>query len=417
VIRRDLDDIAERDLQELCDSGREEDDRIEFKRSFAGGSDLISFSEPQRERAVESLAREVTALLNAKGGDLIIGIKENEGVAQELTPIESASEAAERLRRSLGTRIEPTPRAMRIRSIPAEDSKNGAGYIVIRAESSLQAPHRITKSKEFYLRRGTEASPMNIIEVHDLTLNTRTASARIEDKLRSDLVSVRANQANNRVFHGAGFQIRVVYAPLQPAQIPLDGSILHALTNPEPTFYDGPQKVRNDVAFRSLEINWRPVLRGKLVERWIEGDAKSRAGYAAKRIHSDGTVVFDWFVRYLPEGANTACLRFDWYQGFIAEICHNLDALRAGNPSLNPGILGLAIRSELHAGNLPLLLSGSGMFQEDYAFPALERMHELPYFTVSEKEDLNAFFMQAQEDLLAIAGTSRAPASLVAPTS
>ncbi|HVJ56221.1 MAG TPA: ATP-binding protein, partial [Terrimicrobiaceae bacterium] len=301
MIRRELDEIEERDFQGLCDTGREEDERIEFKRSFVGGNDLSSMSDPQRERAVESLAKEVTALLNGKGGDLIVGIREDEGVAQELTPIEGASEAAERLRRSLWTRIEPAPRAMRIRSIPAEGSENGAGYIVIRAESSLQAPHRVAKSKEFYIRRGTEASPMNITEVQDLTLSTRTASARIEDKLHRELAGVRSITANNRVFHGGGFQFRVVYAPLQSAQIPLEGTTLHALTNPEPTFYEGGKEVRNDVAFRSLGINWRPVLRGKLVERLVEGDQDSRAGYAAKRVHSDGTVVFDWFVRYLPQ--------------------------------------------------------------------------------------------------------------------
>lgn len=253
---------------------------------------------------------------------------------------------------------------------------------------------------------------MNVIEIQDLTLATKTGAARIHDRLGGDLSSVQEMRANNRNFHGGGFQVRVVYAPLQSAQIPLEGSTLYALTNPEPTFYDGEKESRNDVAFRSLGINWRPVLRGKLVERWVEGDLKSRAGYASKRVHSDGTIVFDWFIRYLPEGLNSVAIYFEWYQGFLAEICHNLDAVRASNPGLSPGILGVAIRSELHSGNLPYLLLGSPMFEEQHAFPALERVHELPYFTVHEKEDLNAFFMQAQEDLLAIAGTSRIVASL-----
>jgi hypothetical protein len=294
---------------------------------------------------------------------------------------------------------------------------NGAGYIVIRSESSNQAPHRVAKSREFYIRRGAEASPMNIIEIQDLTLATKTSAARIQDRLRGELFSVSKMRANNRMFHGGGFQVRVVYAPLQQTQIPLEGSTLHALSSSEPTFYNGREKCRNDVAFRGLAVNWRPVLRGKLLEHWVESDSPNRAGYASKRIHLDGTIVFDWFIRYLPKGnLNSVALHFEWYQGLLAEICHNLDAVRASNPSLNPGILGLVIRSELHGGNLPFLIRGGSMFQEEYALPALERLHELPYFSIHEKEDLGAFFIQAQEDLLAIAGTTGEIASLVAPS-
>lgn len=416
MISKDLNDLSEEDLNELCVSGREEDERIEFKQSFTGGTDLSSMTEPQRDRAIDSLAREVTAFLNGKGGDLIIGVKEDEGVAVKLAPIELAAEAAERLRRSLVSRIEPIPRAMRIRSIAASSSTCGEGYLVIRAESSIQAPHRVAKSKEFYIRRGTEAAPMTVTEIQDLSLNARMASDRVEEKLRRELTAVRKSNANNRMFHGGGFQFRVVYVPLQPTQIPLEGSTLHALTNVEPTFFNGEEAARNDVAFRDLGRNWRPVLRGKLVERFIEGATDSRAGYASKRIHSDGTIIFDWFVRYLPEGLNSVALHFEWYQGFLAEICHSLIALRASNPSLNPGVIGVAIRTELHTGNLPHLLMGSSMFQEQYAFPALERVHELPYFVIHENEHLSAFFTQAQEDLLALAGTSGEFASLVKPT-
>lgn len=416
MIRKDLDDLSEDDLKQLCVASRAEDERIEFKQSFTGGTDFCSMTDPQRDRAIDSLAREVTAFLNGKGGDLVIGVKENEGVAVELVPLQQVAEAAERLRRSLASRIEPAPRAMKIQSIAAGGSMDGDGYIVIRAESSIQAPHRVAKSKEFYIRSGTEAAPMNITEIQDLTLSVRTASDRINEKLQRELSTIRKSNANNRMFHGGGFQFRVVYTPLQSTQISLEGSTLAALTNVRPTFYSGQEATGNDVAFRSLGSNWRPVLRGKLIERLVEGAIDRPAGYASKRIHSDGTVVFDWFVRYVPEGLNSVALHFEWYQGFLAEICHSLTTLRAINPGLNPGVLGLTIRTELHTGNLPHLLVGSSsMFQEQYPFPALERVHDLPYFAIHENEHLGAFFAQAQEDLLAIAGTSGDLVSL-APT-
>ncbi|WP_338501560.1 ATP-binding protein [Sphingomonas kaistensis] len=414
MIRKDLDEITAEDLATLCTSSRAEDERIEFKESFTGGADLSAMSESQRDRALDNVAREITAFLNAGGGDLIIGIREHEGLAAELLPLPQAVDAAERLRRSLPSRIEPSPRALRIRSIAADDRGSVDGYIVARADSSLQAPHRVARSNEFYIRRGTETLPMSIAEVHDLTLSVRTAAERIDDKLKSELSSVREFRANNRIFQGGGFQFRVVYVPLQPTQISLEGKTLAALTNAQPVFYRNGTETRNDVAFRRLGSNWRPVLRGKLLEDWIEGATDQRAGYASKRVHTDGTVVFDWFVRYIPEGdLNSVALHIEWYQGFLAEICRNLLKLRSSQPNLNPGIVGVAMRNEPHSGNLPHLLVGSSMFQEQYALPRLERVHQLPNFMIVEDEQVLSFFTQAQEDLFAIAGTTGEIASLM----
>lgn len=403
MIRKELETITEADLQDLCDTKRTEGERIEFKREFKGGSKLASMPDSQRDKAIAALAKEVVAFLNHRGGDVVVGIAEDdEGAADELNPIEDAADTAERLRRSLHDRIEPQPRAMRIRNVAATEK---AGYIVIRCEPSLQAPHRIVQSKEFYIRKGTEAAPMGITEVHDLTLRTVGDAKRIRTRLSKDLESVNRAIANNHHLKGPGFQARLVYTPLQQMQVSLDDQTLGAVRVAANTFYDQGSEISNDVAFRNLGANWRPVLRGKLVERWMAGGETENASYASKRVQSDGTIIFDWFSRYFPEGLNAPGVHFEWFQGFLSEFTHGLlNFEKAAQIDAN-AVIGFAMRTEPLLGNSLHLLTGRSSFSsQQHPFPTLEQIYELPLFHVREQEDYEDFFQQTQKDLLHICG-------------
>ena len=414
MIRKEFEAITEEDLRGLCETKRAEDERIEFKRAFKGGSNLSLMPDSQRDKAIAALAKEVVSFLNHTGGDLVVGIAEDdEGAADTLSPIEDAADAAERLRRSFQARVEPEPRAMRIRNFAATGSAEKAGYIVIRCEPSLQAPHRIVQSKEFYIRKGSEAAPMDISEVHELTLRTVAEASRTRDRLSEHLESVQRAIANNRHLTGPGFQARVVYAPLQPLQVSLEDQTLGAVRVAANAFFHQGRETSNDVAFRTLGANWRPVLRGKLIERWVAGGETERAGYASKRIQTDGTIIFDWFSRYIPEGLNAPGVHFEWFQGFLAEISHGLRNFEKVAQIDTNAVIGLIMRTEPLHGNLPHLLIGSGIFEsEKHPFPAVERVHKLPLFHVREQGDYNGFFQQAQKDLLHICGIDSDVATL-----
>jgi len=402
MIPKELEAVTEADLQDICETKRSEDERIEFKQAFKGGANLSSMSDAQREKAIASLAREAVAFLNHQGGDVVVGIAEDdEGAADALSPIEEAADAAERLRRSMQARIEPQPHSMRIRYVPAANATGRAGYIVIRCEPSLQAPHRIVQSKEFYIRRGTEAAPMEISEIQDLTLRTVAQAQRVKDHLEKHLGTIHQAIANNRHLSGPGFQARVVYAPLQPMQVNLDDRMLRAVRAAANSFNYGNSSESNDVAFRNLDSNWRPILRGKLIERWVAGGETERAGYASKRIEIDGTIIFDWFIRYIPDELNAPAVHFEWFQGFLSEVSNGLLNFEEVAQIDTNAVIGLAMRSEPLHGNIPHLLTGRGVFGHDrHPFPAVDRIYELPVFHMRTRQDYDAFFWQSQKDLL-----------------
>ena len=57
MIPKTLNEIEWADIEALRNSGREEDDTIEYKTSFSGGSDYLAFSDPKRAKAIEGVDR------------------------------------------------------------------------------------------------------------------------------------------------------------------------------------------------------------------------------------------------------------------------------------------------------------------------------------------------------------------------
>jgi len=75
---------------------KRESERLELKAAAALGK-------PER------IAREVVAMLNAGGGEVWVGLREKDGVAVEIEPIENPEAAGRRLQDSLVDSIEPSP--------------------------------------------------------------------------------------------------------------------------------------------------------------------------------------------------------------------------------------------------------------------------------------------------------------------
>lgn len=158
MIPKALTEIEWADLEALKESGREESDTIEFKGSFSGGgSDFLALTESQREKAVKGIAREVIAFLNGRGGDIIVGAEEADNAhpsIKEFRLLANVSATADRLAQALSATIEPYQAVLGVRAIRPETGDNGV--ILLRAPASLRAPHRYTRDRECYIRRGRE---------------------------------------------------------------------------------------------------------------------------------------------------------------------------------------------------------------------------------------------------------------------
>lgn len=139
-----LGDIDEAFLQHVCDENWEESSKLDFKRELPNKS----------EGAKKEFAKDVCAMANAYGGDLIYGIEEKEGVASNLKPIsfkeESPDATKQRLIQTLNGRLEPILTGVQFETVNMEK-----GYILlVRVPQSFTGPHcvRDDDKRSFMMR-------------------------------------------------------------------------------------------------------------------------------------------------------------------------------------------------------------------------------------------------------------------------
>ncbi|GAB1846374.1 hypothetical protein MyNCGM683_12030 [Achromobacter xylosoxidans] len=131
-------------LQQYIDSRVGESDTLEFKRSAPLSSD----------KDKHEFLKDVSALANTNGGQIIYGIAEDAGVASELCPLgpESADSLILRLAQSLRSSVEPQIPSVQFRSV---DLAKGGYVLVLSVGRSFVGPHRVTlNGKNAFYARG-----------------------------------------------------------------------------------------------------------------------------------------------------------------------------------------------------------------------------------------------------------------------
>lgn len=119
-----LEELDEAKLQKLCDERCPESGTLDFKRDIPGTSD----------KDKHEFLKDVCALANAEGGDLVYGIDEDRGVAKDIVPItsEMADSAKRRLGQVLDAGLEP-----RLLGIGFHEIKVTNGYVLIGSDSII----------------------------------------------------------------------------------------------------------------------------------------------------------------------------------------------------------------------------------------------------------------------------------------
>lgn len=163
-----LDKIDEAFLLELCEEGCPESQTLEFKRELPG----------KQDQDKHEVCKDVVALANAEGGDLVYGIEEKDGVAYKIASIsiEDADAAERRMRQVLDAGIEPKIHGLRIQQISVSE-----GYVLIlRVPASYDGPHCIRTDKNskqqrrFVMRNGTMVSDMSYDQIRGAFDRTAT---------------------------------------------------------------------------------------------------------------------------------------------------------------------------------------------------------------------------------------------------
>lgn len=163
-----LDKINEAFLLELCEEGCPESQTLEFKRELPG----------KQDQDKHEVCKDVVALANAEGGDLVYGIEEKDGVAYKIASIsiEDADAAERRMRQVLDAGIEPKIHGLRIQQISVSE-----GYVLIlRVPASYDGPHCIRtnsnnkQQRRFVMRNGTMVSDMSYDQIRGAFDRTAT---------------------------------------------------------------------------------------------------------------------------------------------------------------------------------------------------------------------------------------------------
>lgn len=144
MIPLSFDNIDHGALQRLIDAQQSEDHTIEYKERIPGNAD---------GEKVPWLLKPVCSFANSEGGDLILGIRSEQGRPVELVGVDLGADDIDgvllRLDQALRSNIEPMVGGVRIRPVAVAD---GRFVIVVRVPKSWVAPHRLKNNRMFYAR-------------------------------------------------------------------------------------------------------------------------------------------------------------------------------------------------------------------------------------------------------------------------
>ena len=164
-------EIAELDLQCLITDRVRESQTLEYKQKSY---------ERRNDDQTREMLHDISAMANAFGGDLLIGVEEDgEGIALNLPGIENAEEEAQRIVSSCLSNVQE-----RIPGLVAWPIllSNGRSIIVVRVPRSLRAPHMVTFKgrNQFWARHDRQKSPMSIHEIREACLKVEGLMEKLE---------------------------------------------------------------------------------------------------------------------------------------------------------------------------------------------------------------------------------------------
>jgi len=233
ILRKPLDAIELSDLEDLVAAEARETNELEFKGTLPFKPEKgqpqtadrwIEKGDKVGTYARDQILAELVAFANADGGTLILGLhetREHPRRAERLEPLPRCEDLARRLLDGTEDIIEPRLAMAEARAIPIDDT--GAGYVVMRVGKSLMAPHRLTSTREFYIRRGERAAVMDIREIRDLTLNLARIGDRIDQAFKERRAEMHAKYKSLFTATAGNilpFAARATALPMVPVSIP-----------------------------------------------------------------------------------------------------------------------------------------------------------------------------------------------------
>jgi hypothetical protein len=194
-----FDDIAEGHVLEQIQAGIPEGILVDYKESLYGGSDAD----------VKEFLKDVSSFANTAGGHLFTGVKEDEGLPTEPSPLAiNPDEQLQRLENLVRDGIEPRIVGLRMKAIQMTD---GGHVILLRVPKSFNPPHRVSarNTNRIYGRNSAGAYEYSIDELRVVFTSAANALDRVRafrfERLAKvdsgDGVASLANKSGRLVLH------------------------------------------------------------------------------------------------------------------------------------------------------------------------------------------------------------------------
>jgi hypothetical protein len=200
LLLEDLDKINAQYLQSLCDQRCPESFSLDFKRDLPGNSD----------REKQEFLKDVCAMANSDGGDIVYGVEEVDGCASAVTSLsgEAPDAAARRLRQILDAGLE-----LRVPGIVLRQIDTAAGYVLlVRVPASYDGPHciRINANRRFVMRNGTSTTDMSYDQIRSAFDRTATLAERSRRFVAERLHAIAQHKTPTPVIAGPTWVLHIV---------------------------------------------------------------------------------------------------------------------------------------------------------------------------------------------------------------
>lgn len=214
MLTRDWEDVSTDSLVQAIDNSYSEDKELEFKRQ----------QNPDNKGHRQTTVGEAVSFANANGGDLVIGMVDEEGVASGLWPVQydNVDEVVLRWVDIIKRNTDPEIPQHLIDIKPLEvtdeysehvDDKcehNTGKVLVIRVQRSWRSPHRETLKNQFYERSSGGKTELDTGAIRQAMVQGELLTQRAREFRDDRLASIRADDVAVRIKPNPKIALHVV---------------------------------------------------------------------------------------------------------------------------------------------------------------------------------------------------------------
>ena len=200
MIPKTFDVIEIKDIQALKDNGRSEDRTIEYK------SQLPTNAESQK---IPFLLKPVCSFANTDGGDLILGIEEENGIPKNICGINLDDPDSDKLRLEhfIQTGIEPQVRGIKISILSRSDNNC---VVLVCTPKSWTAFHRVKSNSRFYARNSAGVYELDVPQIRQAFIYSDSISQRMRDFRADRIAALISDNTPVRLREGARISLHIV---------------------------------------------------------------------------------------------------------------------------------------------------------------------------------------------------------------